>query len=79
LGALLADDEYARQRSHLIQEKTRLEELLQDTGRRVEKWLELSEKTFEFAYTARERFAKGDPSHQEGTSLHFGIEPNAEG
>ena len=62
LGGLLADDEYGRQRSQLLQEKARLEELLQDTGHRVEKWLELSEKTFEFACTARERFAKADPT-----------------
>jgi len=37
-----------------------VEELLNDTGHRIEGWLRLSEKTFEFACTARRRFATGD-------------------
>jgi hypothetical protein len=59
-GSLLSDEEYGRQRVELLKEKSRLEELLQDTGHRVEKWLESSEKTFEFACMARTRFAKGN-------------------
>ena len=59
-GGLLADDEYGRQRMNLLKEKTRLEELLRDSGQRVEKWLALSEETFAFACAARSRFAKGD-------------------
>lgn len=61
-GSFLSGEEYGRQRMELLNEKNRLEELLQDTGHRVNKWLELSEKAFEFACTARERFAKGDPN-----------------
>ena len=59
-GSLLSDEEYGRQRVALLKEKAALEELLNDAGHRVEQWLTLSEKTFEFACTARERFAKGD-------------------
>lgn len=59
-GSLLSDEEYSRQRMDLLKEKSRLEELFQDTGHRVEKWLESSEKIFEFACLARARFAKGD-------------------
>jgi len=59
-GSLLSDDEYGRQRSELLKEKARLEELQQDFGHRVEQWVKLSERTFEFACTAREWFAKGD-------------------
>jgi hypothetical protein len=59
-GSLLSDEEYSRQRMELLKEKSRLEELFQDTGHRVEKWLESSEKTFEFACLARSRFAKGN-------------------
>jgi DNA invertase Pin-like site-specific DNA recombinase len=70
-GRLLGDDEYSRERIQLLQEKVRLEELLQDSGHRVEKWLDLSEKTFEFACTARERFAKGDPSTKKELLLAF--------
>lgn len=60
-GSQLSDDEYTHQRSELLKEKATLEELLKDVGHRVEQWLRLSEDTFEFAATARERFAKGDP------------------
>jgi len=59
-GSLLSDEEYGTQRVQLLKEKARLEELLQDTGHRVERWLELSEKTFEFACSARAWFAQGD-------------------
>jgi len=60
-GILISDEEYHKQRVDLLKEKAALEELLKDAGHRVEKWLQLSEKTFDFACTARERFAKGDP------------------
>ena len=40
-------------------EKTKLEELLNDTGDRVNKWLEVAEKTFAFAEKAKERFENG--------------------
>lgn len=59
-GSLLSDAEYGEQRLALLKEKSGLEELLHNTGHRVEKWLTLSENIFEFACAARERFAKGD-------------------
>lgn len=60
-GSLLSNDEYSQQRVELLKEKAILEELLRDVGHRVEECVELSEQTFDFACTARERFAKGDP------------------
>ncbi len=59
-GNLLSDDEYGRQRNHLLKEKAALEEMLNDAGHRIDQWVKLSERTFEFACTVRERFAKGD-------------------
>ena len=59
-GSLLSDEEYGRQRFQLLKEKARLEEFLQDTGHRVEHWMELAEGTFKFACSAREWFAKGE-------------------
>lgn len=59
-GNLLSDEEYGRERLALVKEKARLEEFMQDTGHRVERWLELAEKTFAFACTARQAFANGD-------------------
>jgi site-specific DNA recombinase len=59
-GSLLSDEEYGQQRGELLKEKAALEESLQDGGHRVEQWLSLAEKTFEFACTVRDKFAKGD-------------------
>jgi hypothetical protein len=59
-GSLLSDEEYGRQRMHLLKEKARLEELFRDTGHRVDQWLALAEKTFVFACSARTWFAEGD-------------------
>jgi hypothetical protein len=59
-GSLLTDLEYGNQRMKLVKEKSTLEELYQDTGHRVERWLNLSEKALEFAWTARDRFRDGD-------------------
>ena len=59
-GSLLSEEEYGQQRMELLKEKSALEELLQDAGQGVERALERSEKTFDFACTARDRFAKGD-------------------
>jgi site-specific DNA recombinase len=59
-GSLLSDEEYGHQRLELLNVKSELEESLQDVGHRVEQWLTLSEKTFEFACTARQKFAEGD-------------------
>lgn len=67
-GNLLSDEEYAKQKTELFVEKTRLEEILNDTSDRVEKWLDTAEKTFDFACHARHWFAKGSPK-QKGRIL----------
>ena len=59
-SGLLSDEEYGRQRMGLLKDKAALEEMLRDAGHLVEKCLELSEKSFDFASTARDRFTKGD-------------------
>ncbi len=61
-GSLLSDSEYGEQRLELLKEKAALEESLSDAGHRVGKWLRLSENVFEFACTARARFAEGNPT-----------------
>jgi DNA invertase Pin-like site-specific DNA recombinase len=63
-GSLLSDDEYARQRSELLQERNRFQAILGDNGEHSERCLKRSSKVFETAATARERFTKGDPQTQ---------------
>jgi len=63
-GSLLSDEEYAKRKAELIKEKARLEEILNDTSGRAEKWLDVAEKTFDFACYARQWFAKGSPQEK---------------
>ena len=58
-GSLLSDEEYLKQKAELIKEKARLEEILNDCNGRVEKWLEIGEKTFNFARYSRYWFSNG--------------------
>jgi DNA invertase Pin-like site-specific DNA recombinase len=71
-GSLLSDAEYSRQRADLLKQKAVLEEMLRDTGHGVEKWLESSEKVFDFATTARERFANGNCAMKKETLAAVG-------
>lgn len=59
-GGLLSDEEYKKQKASITKKKTRFEELLNDTGDRVEKWMSAAEQIYDFACFARIRFAKGD-------------------
>ncbi len=56
----LTEEEYMAKKSSLILEKEKLKRLLEDTDTRQNKWLELSEKTFNFAHYARYWFNEGD-------------------
>jgi len=71
-GSLLSDEEYGQQRAELLKEKRRLEEFLRDVGHQVEQWLKLSEQTFEFACTARAKFAQGDAKTKKEILLAIG-------
>ncbi|KKS11247.1 MAG: hypothetical protein UU67_C0079G0009 [Candidatus Daviesbacteria bacterium GW2011_GWB1_41_5] len=73
-GSLISDEEYKKQKAALSKEKTNLEEKLNDTGYRVTKWLELAEKTFDFACHARDRFNTGDL--QTKKEILFGLGQN---
>ena len=59
-GSQLSDEEYSRQRSKLVQNKSLLEKALQVSPAQRNDWLSLSEKALDFAYSVRVRFAKGD-------------------
>lgn len=59
-GRFLSNEEYEKDRSDLLKEKSRLEELLQDIGYRANQWVELAEQAFEFASQVKRWFAEGD-------------------
>ena len=64
-GILLSDKEFKQQKIELLKEKARLEEILNDTGQRLERWLDYSERTFNFARYAEYWFAHGSPEQKK--------------
>ena len=59
-GDVISDEEYTGQRKSLLEEKQALLEKINNTDTRQNNWMELSERTFEFARYARYWFANGD-------------------
>lgn len=59
-GKLITDQEYQTLKTRLVKEKVALESELKTQGKTIEEWVELSERTFNFAHYAQMWFAKGD-------------------
>lgn len=59
-GQLITDQEYQDVRSRLLKQKVALESRITTQNREIEEWLELGERTFNFARYARVWFARGD-------------------
>jgi len=57
---MITNEEYSRLRLSLLKEKHGLEGELNSTGKQIDEWLELSERTFNFICYARIWFNKGD-------------------
>ena len=58
-GDVISEEEYIKQRKELLSEKESLLGSINNTDTRINKWLDLSEKTFNFACYARYWFEKG--------------------
>ncbi len=61
-GSLISNEEFQALKNQLVRRKNSLESALADRGKEMEQWLELSERTFNFACYARTWFEKGDDS-----------------
>jgi len=59
-GQIMTNEEYSKLRSSLLKEKNDIETELNNIGQHIEKWQELSEKTFSFARYAQIWFDNGD-------------------
>lgn len=59
LRELVTEEEYHTKKQKLLIEQASIEERLKDNKHRTENWLELAEKTFDFACHARSRFQNG--------------------
>jgi site-specific DNA recombinase len=65
-GNLLSIEEYESQRNALLAEKKQLEEAQQDTGHKIEEWIDWAENSFNFAVAARTWFENGTPEQKRG-------------
>lgn len=59
-GHLISDQDFESLKTQLVKEKTVLEAELSAQGKVVDQWVELSERTFNFARYARIWFVRGD-------------------
>jgi DNA invertase Pin-like site-specific DNA recombinase len=57
---LITNEEYSKLRTDLLKEKKQLETELGNTGNKIEEWIKMSEKVFDFVAYSRIHFAKGD-------------------
>jgi len=61
---LLDSDEFKDQKSRLLKEKNSAKEKINKLSNKMDEWIELTEKTFEFATYAKVWFQKGDYSEK---------------
>ncbi len=68
----ITDEEYNTKRDLLMKEKQRLKQKLDETDKRADRWLELTEKTFNFALYAHNNFLHGDMQKKKEVFLGLG-------
>lgn len=69
------DETFDRERNGLQSKISRLKERLRETEARAERWLELTEKTFNFATYARKAFMLGDLQTRKEILMTLGQNP----
>ncbi len=72
---LIDDETFIRERNGLQSKISRLKEELRETEARAERWLELTEKTFNFATYARKAFLLGDLQTRKEILMALGQNP----
>ena len=60
LNGEIDEDVFARKKDSLLKEKSDHQGVIVDTDKRIDNWIEVAEKGFIFAETAREAFINGD-------------------
>ena len=68
----LTSEEFINRKSALSKEKTRLQELINDTDDRISKWMKKTEEFFNFARDARKSFGNGDPEKKKEILSYLG-------
>jgi len=73
--SLIDDEEYVKERKLLQAQLISLKQNLRETEDRAVNWLELTEKTFDFATNAREAFVNGDMDTKKDILMAIGQNP----
>jgi site-specific DNA recombinase len=69
---LLTEEEFKNQKNALVAEKGQIEAQMKKIGERVNDWMDLTEKTFEFATYAKSFFEKADYEQKTDILRAFG-------
>ncbi len=69
---LLSEEEFKDSKNGLIREKTSIQRTIDHINAESDQWLELTEKTFEFATYAKHWFHNGSPEEKTGILRAFG-------
>lgn len=72
---LIDDETFMKEKNLLVKKITQLKDNLRQTEERAEKWLELTENTFNFACYARANFMDGDLQTKKGILAALGWNP----
>ena len=72
---LIDDEEYMKERKLLQVQLTSLKQNLRETEDRAVNWLELTEKTFDFATNAHKAFINGDMDTKKDILMAIGQNP----
>ena len=72
LNEQIGDDEYNQKKNSLLDEKAKIKHDLEESNRRADNWLELTEKAFDFVANARQRFIDGDVQTKKTILLTLG-------
>lgn len=69
---LIDDNEYASKRQQFKQELSKMDDNLRSTEKRADDWIEITEKAFDFAAHARERFKNGTKKQKRQILMSLG-------
>jgi len=75
INDLLSNEEYAKKKAELEEEIQSLRKQAKETEERIDNWLELTEKVFDFATHAREAFLNGDIATKKQILMALGSNP----
>lgn len=69
---LLSEEEFKENKNKLVREKNGIQNKIDQLHKNADQWLELTEKTFEFATYAKHWFHNGSPEEKTGILRAFG-------